>query len=307
MSLYYNMKAPGDIKPTWMGGVIQIHITRACDLSCTSCTQGSNLGGKPVMISLENFEIAARSLKDYHGVVGIFGGNPTMHPQFEAITDILAKWIPFERRGLWSNNLRGKGKLCREIFNPEVSNLNVHMSHAAYMEMKRDWPECHPIGLKDSRHSPPYVAMQDLNLTDAEIWELINHCDINQLWSAMICQVDGELFAYFCEIAGAQAMLHNDKSTGLPVTNDWWRQNISYFDRQIKKHCFACGVPLKGKGDLAVGGTTEYVSRTHVPIYKLKSKRELVVVENKAQLGGQVIRATDYINNGIQAKITEMK
>ena len=294
-----NMKAPGDYKPTWLNGVIQIHITRACDLSCSSCTQGSNLGGKPVMITLENFEKAVKSLRDYHGVVGIFGGNPVLHPRFEDICQILSKHIPFNRRGLWSNNLRGTGKLCREVFNPKYSNLNVHCDREAFREMKRDWPECNPIGLYDSRHSPPYVGMRDLGMTDEEIWPLINKCDINQLWSAMICQVNDKVLGYFCEIAGAQAMLHGDDSTGVEIDEYWWKRPMADFTEQVLKHCFNCGIPLRGRGDFAVQGTKEYVSKTHLPIYKLKNnKRDLIIVETRNQLGGSVPRATDYINNG---------
>lgn len=301
MNYIERMKAPGDIKPTWMGGVIQIHVTRACDLSCTACTQGSNLGGKPVMISLDNFEKALISLKDYFGVVGVFGGNPTMHPQFGDICGLIARHIPYERRGLWSNNLRGYGKLCRMVFNPAVSNLNVHGDVNAFKEMKRDWPECNPIGLRDSRHSPPYVSMTDLGLSKEEMEDLIGNCDINQLWSAMICQVNGKLKAYFCEIAGAQAMLHQDDSTGIDVQVGWWKLPIQFFRTQVEYHCFRCGVPLRGRGDLAVGGKKEYVSAAHLPIYKLKrpGTRELVVVENRGQLNGSVRRATDYINNGL--------
>src|SRR5262245_40683977 len=120
------MKAPNDARPTWRGGVLQIHITRACDLACTACTQGSNLGGKPTIMTLENFERACESLRGYNGVVGIFGGNPTLHPKFKAICEILTRIIPYEQRGLWSNNLREHGGLCRRTFNPSVSNLNVH-------------------------------------------------------------------------------------------------------------------------------------------------------------------------------------
>jgi hypothetical protein len=307
-SLYYNMKAPGDLRPTWRGGIIQIHITRACDLSCTACTQGSNLGGRPTMMTTENFELAVRSLVGYTGVVGIFGGNPTMHPKFGEFCEILVRHIPFENRGLWSNNLNGYGKLCRQVFNPSVSNLNVHTNTTRFEEMKRDWPECNPIGLQDSRHSPPFVAMKDIeDLNDKERWELINHCDVNQYWSAMVCQFRGELRAFFCELAGAQSMLHeHDKDypdTGLWMLKDWWKKPIESFDKQIKKHCFECGIPLKGLGDLAVNGTKEFVSKTHLPIYKLKkSGKELVVVSRLEHLGGSVNRATDYIQNGIPAK-----
>lgn len=304
---FQNMKAPGDKRPTWRGGIIQIHITRACDLSCTHCTQGSNFGGKPVVMTLENFEIAVKSLKDYWGVVGVFGGNPTMHPQFPIICEILASYIPKEQRGLWSNNLRGYGKLCRNIFNPDVSNLNVHCSENAYEEMKRDWPECNPIGKMDSGHGPVYVSMDDIkDLSYEKKLMLINNCDINQLWSAIICQTKFGVRSFFCEIAGAQAMLMDSLyDTGLPVSNGWWKLPITAFENQIRSHCFQCGVPLRGKGDLAVTGTKEYVSKTYLPIAKLKKKdKEVIVVDELSQLNGHSGRLTDYIQNGLESKPT---
>lgn len=303
------MKAPSDARPTWRNGVIQIHITRACDLSCIGCTQGSNLAGKPVIMTLDNFEVAVSSLRGYNGVIGIFGGNPTMHPKFEEICNILSKYIPIGQRGLWSNNLNGYGSLCRAIFNPSVSNLNVHTNQHFYDEMKRDWPECNPIGLEyDSRHSPPFVAMKDIeDLTDEVRWRMITSCDINQLWSAMVCQFRGEVRGFFCELAGAQSMLHEHEfsypDTGINVKRDpnWWKYPIETYRNQIEKHCMECGIPLRGRGDLAVTGKNEYVSKTHAKIYYLKKPvgKETHRVENRKELGGYVGRATDYIANGV--------
>src|SRR5215831_7074969 len=111
------MKAPSDRRlGIWRGGILQIHITRACDQACFHCTQGSNLGGKPIVMSLEHFEQACDSLKDYFGVVGIFGGNPCMHPRFGEICEILRVKIPYKQRGLWTNNLRGNGAHARMTF-----------------------------------------------------------------------------------------------------------------------------------------------------------------------------------------------
>jgi hypothetical protein len=300
------MKAPGDNRATWGDGIIQIHITRACDLACIGCTQGSQLAGKPVIMSPTQFAIAAESLVDYHGVVGIFGGNPCVHPQFEAIARALQRIIPKERCGLWSNNLMGYGKLCREVFNPEFSNLNVHCNIDVYLEISRDWPEAHPKGAHDSRHSPPYVALQDMeDMTDDERWELIESCDINQFWSAMICVFRGELRGYFCELAGAQSMLHEKESdypdTGCTIDKDWWRYPIELYANQIKYHCMACGIPLRGRGDLAMTGNIEQVSKTHENIYKLKrpNGKLIQVITKREQLNGSVTRATDYIQNGL--------
>lgn len=312
------MVAPGDKRPSvWRGGVIQIHVTRACDLACFGCTQGSNLGGKPVMISVEDFEVACESLQGYWGVVGMFGGNPALHPKFEQLCEILRSHFPKEQCGLWCNNPRGKAATMRDTFNPRYSNLNVHCNQAAYDEFKLHWPECKPFGLEDSSHSPPYVAMKDVIADEGKRWELISTCDINQNWSAMVCHVPGKgLRGFFCEIAGAQAMLHcNDPSwpdTGLHVNGgylptgedstymgpvvQWWQLGMEDYRDQVRQHCHACGIPLRRKGQLAVQGTTEEVSATHASIYKTKvvgRSVELVQIDQ----GPKVRQVTDYVGN----------
>lgn len=239
------MVPPGRRRPhVCRGGVLQIHVTRACNLACVNCTQASHLGGKMTMMPPELFEDACRSLRGYFGVIGVFGGNPAMSTHFEAYCEILRRYFPQEQCGLWCNHPRGKGAAMRRTFNPAVSNLNVHMDREAYDEFRRTWPEARPFGLdKDSRHSPPWVAMRDVlkipcsecegrgghwngvglprNDWDCErcagsgeiydesrAWELIAGCDINQNWSALIGMFRGQLRGWFCEIAGAQAMLH---------------------------------------------------------------------------------------------------
>jgi len=322
------MYSPQDKRPGKPhGGVIQIWVTRACDKTCFGCTQGSNLGGKPGMMTPEQFEDACISLKDYWGTVGMFGGNPAIHPEFETLCDIMKKHIPKEQRGLWCNNPLGHGKKMRETFNPKRSNLNVHLDQTAYNEFKRDWPESRPFGLhEDSRHSPVFVAMKDILKIDCsdcggggsdgrparnsgscsgcggtgqvydeeQAWELISNCDINKHWSAMIGVFRNELRGWFCEIAGAQSMLHQHEpdypDTGTQinfpkdliasgVNSDWWQQGMdsTYFSKQVRKHCHECSVPLRGHGELAQSETgKEQVSKTHAEIYKPKKKDRLV-------------------------------
>lgn len=302
------MIAPGMHRPVWRNGVLQIWVTRACDKACFGCTQGSNLAGKPGMITLEQFDQACASLKGYFGVVGMFGGNPAIHPRFEELCEIMASHIPWEQRGLWCNNLLGKGATARKTFNPAYSNINVHQDRTAFEEFQRDWPEVVVHGITkrgiegDSRHSPVYVAMKDVIPDEAERWELISNCDINQTWSAMICVFRDELRAFFCEIAGAQAMLHQNESdypdTGLKVTEGWWRKGMESFKEQVRKHCHECGVPLRGYGALANHGPVEQVSQTHAAIYHPKKEREVQIVTSREQLAeGSLPKMTDYLGN----------
>lgn len=301
------MKSPRDRRQVWRGGVLQIWTTRACDRSCFGCTQGSNLAGKPEFITPDQFRVACESLKGYFGVIGVFGGNPSIHPQFDELCKIMRGTVPWEQRGLWSNHPRGKGKTCRITFNPAYSNLNVHQSQEAYDEFARDWPECRPYlkGLdSDSRHSPPFVAMKDVIQDEAERWKLISNCDINQNWSAMICVFRGQLRGYFCEIAASQAMLHQHEpdypDLGVPIVPGWWNQGMEVFQEQVKKHCHDCGIPLRGHGALANDESgTEQVSETHRAVYEPKRKgRKVEVVTELIQLGSPLKRTTDYIENG---------
>jgi len=359
-------------KGKYREGVIQVWVTRGCDKACFHCTQGSNLSGKPHMITLEQFEQACKSLEGWWGVVGIFGGNPATHPQFDKICEILRNCFPKEQRGLWCNNPLGKGKIMRETFDPAVSNLNVHMDSKAYNEFRWDWPESRPFGLgQDSRHAPVHLAMMDVLQTtcgecsgrggfydrsngerylsdpedgteyqkcnecggtgkvydESKAWELISGCDINKHWSAMLCVFRNQLKAYFCEVAGAQAMLHQDDPSwpdlgldpdrryikyehdirspmyGLPKSEEtylWWELPMERFAEQVKYHCHRCGVPLRGYGELAQSNTgVEQTSPTHADIYSPKRLgRSVEVVTTLEQLGtSRVGRVIDYMQN----------
>ncbi len=306
------MRAPSDLRETtYRRGVMQIHITNICNLTCPNCSQGCNLVTHPQSMTLEQFEQAIISVKDYYGVIGIYGGNPTMHHKFKEICEILRKHIPYEQRGLFTNTLSGHGAICRETFNPRYSNLNIHADMDVYREFEQTWPESVQLnmvkGLEHSRHTPPWVAIKDMeDLTPEDQWRVILTCDINKYWSAMIGLFRGQVRAWFCELAGAQSRLHEDDKdypdTGLPVEPGWWKLPIINFQHQVNRHCFDCGIPLRGYGDLD-NGTMEYVSKTHLPIYKLKSPhgKLIKVVTNTSQLDGHVQRSTDYIENGLMA------
>ncbi len=300
-----NMISPGMKRPTaYKNGIIQVLWCRSCDLACFGCTQNSQLRGKAYNITPDQFRIALSSLQNHFGVVGAFGGNACLHPKFEELCSILREMIPFERRGLWSNFLNGHGKICRETFNPAVSNLNVHLSVQAYEEMKRDWPECNPVGLEtDSRHAPPWISMVDVGVSENERWELISQCDINKYWSAMITVVGEKVSGFFCELAGAAALKHQDDpgfvNTGIDVeaNPEWWKLGMNDFREQVTTHCIHCSVPLKIKGELAVGGKTELISKYHAEQFTPKDKnREVKVVDNVDDLY-QIKHVTSYLKN----------
>lgn len=323
MDAIRKMKAPGEVRPKKSTkGVVQIHVTRACDKSCFNCTQGSNLRGPYYFMPADLFEEAVKSLRTYWGIVGLFGGNPALHPDFVTLCEILRAYIPKERLGLWCNNpmTEEKGRAMRKTFNPRVSNLNVHLDKEAFLRFKEWWPESRPFGLKDdSRHSPVFVSMEDLaDLTEEEKWEAISRCEINQRWSASIGMFRGKLRAWFCEIAMAQSIINEHDSdypdTGIDplekyctekepfVPKLWWELPIEAFTKQIKQHCLNCGVPLRGYGSLAQAKDrqgVEVTSETYREVYLPKRPaRKVQFVELRTELESKNLPFIEYIAGG---------
>lgn len=253
------MKAPSDRRPgIWRDGVLQIKVTNACDLDCRHCSVGVGLARKlkrVFFMTPDQFRTALRSLEAYDGVIGMFGGNPCIHPQFEELCRIFREEVPDkDQRGLWSNNLRGHGWMCRETFSAQHSNLNVHGVREAWDEIRRDWPEARPLqaGLSEpSMHGPIFGSMMDVGLTEEEMWERVGTCYVNQTWSAEITVVGGRLVGYFCEIAATMAELEGDPSFGMDVGMDvgvggpWWKEPL--WDLQVRKYCSRCLVPLNAR------------------------------------------------------------
>ncbi len=321
------MKRPG--KLGGFGGVIQVLVTSACDKACYNCTQASNIKRPLWSMTLDQFEQALLSLKGYFGVVGLFGGNPAISKYFAGYCELMRKHVPYEQRGLWCNNpiTVDNAKEMRATFNPGVCNLNVHMDRNAFNLFKTYWPESGPFGLeKDSRHSPPWVAMKDVIADEGKRWELISGCDINQHWSAGLGIFRGQLRGWFCELAMAQSILHQDDpeypDTGVIIFKDgsgcvtsdapakgceahpipWWQLPMSSFQGQVRKHCHDCGIPLRGHGELAQATDKEgkeQVSATHVGVYKPKRVGRTVerVTELTQLETGKIQRATDYMGN----------
>ena len=210
-------------------------------------------------MSVECFREAVLSLVDWPGVIGVFGGNPCAHPRFEDLCAVLCELVPDQRRrGLWTNNLMGKGGIVRETFYPNGRfNLNAHADEDAAREID-EWLPGRLIETSRNRlswHSPVLMSYRDLGLTEQAWGALRENCDINQTWSAAIRQGDdGRPYAYFCEVAAALDGVRG-VNNGILATPGWWREKMPFFERQVRGCCDggggpACGVPLRLLGHL---------------------------------------------------------
>jgi hypothetical protein len=284
------MKAPADGRGVWRDVIIQIKITNVCDLSCNNCSAGVGLTAKAnrFFMTPDQFRIACRSLQGFRGLIGLFGGNPTVHKQFPEICRIFREEIPCrDQRGLWTNRVFDHGALCRETFG-QYQNINLHGSQRALDEIKASWPEARILdgSMGESKHAPIAIAMSDLVPDLNERMKLIGNCTINQRWSAALTVVAGQLRGYFCEIAATFAEMYGDPSRGVEPVPGWAMQHMEAFADQVETYCHGCGIPLNGRKvvDSDKDAHTD-VSQRHVQVAQLGVSR-LNLIKDRAEIDG---------------------
>uniref|UniRef100_A0A6M3IQM2 Uncharacterized protein n=1 Tax=viral metagenome TaxID=1070528 RepID=A0A6M3IQM2_9ZZZZ len=288
------MKAPTDKR----NDTIQICVTWACDrFTCSNCTQLLPFRCDEIHMHPDCFRRAVSSVRDWPGVVGMFGGNPCVHPMFETLCDILAEEIPEQRRrGLWSNNLLGHGETVRRTFYPHGRfNLNAHGDAAAAEEIERELPgKLIPhSSAKQSMHSAILVDWRDMGIPPDTWHALREACDINLNWSAGIREVDGDPYVYFCEVAAALDGIRG-VNYGIPAEPGWWRWDISRFAQQVANCCNAgCGVPLRIEGSSDVADQYDMSTRWNEALEHHHGRIHRRILETAPV--GSCPEATDYM------------
>jgi len=191
---------------------------------------------------LDEVENALKTIQDAPAHAGLFGGEPTMHPQFEEICKLYQKYIPVKaRRGLWTAGYKWKKykKIIHETFYPEQIAYNEHQKYQPC------W------------HQPIHIAIEDVIEDPFLQRRIIDNCWVQNRWSACITTMG----AYFCEVAAGRAMaldrtpqmitvsnmtetIHNYQRKGLPVEKGWWKRPLSDYKYQIRELCSKCSACL---------------------------------------------------------------
>jgi hypothetical protein len=282
-------------------------------LDCKNCTAAVGLAKAHKRIwfmTVDQFRTAMRSLKGCPRVFGVFGGNPALHPQFEDICQVMVEEVPDkDQRGLWSNDLRSHAALCREVFSPHHSNLNVHRNTKAYEVIAKEWPEAIAARRefmltgrdRPSMHGSWWVQMKDVIPDEAKRWELIGKCFVNQTWSAEISVINGELRAYFCEFAATRAEfadLLGEEEVGLPVVPGWWAKPMAHFEKQVCHHCHRCGAPLNPEKIEDLGSDCEEYSVSNSALFN-GIKRPSKMIDTR-EVGRDA--ATAYLGSVVMPK-----
>lgn len=203
---------------------VQIELTSACVLSCSNCTRFCGHHKQNFFLAEDEFKRAIDSLVEFPKMVGFMGGEPLLHPKFEAYCDYALEKIGKRRLGLWST-FPEKFKHYREV-------ICRTFDHVFLNDHSRD----------DIPHGPVLVGIEEHVKDDADLYRIVDRCWLQNSWSAAI----NPKGAFFCEVAASMAYLF-DGPEGWPVESGWWKRTPKDYGPQIEQWCRRCGcsLPLK--------------------------------------------------------------
>jgi len=215
------------MKPIYNAWLCQIDITNVCSQRCAYCTRYIRHIRKDQKfnMSIDMFKKALLSLKEWPKRIGIIGGEPTLHPQFEEICKAIGESdLPKEKFGLFTSG--GKNfKKYKELIKKNFSFI-AYNEHNEYQK-------------KTCFHQPLTIAIDDV-VEDKEYKEkLIDNCWVQKFWCPTIIPKG----AFFCEVAGALDIIL-DGPGGYPIEPNWWRKKPEDFQDQVRRYCGHCGAPV---------------------------------------------------------------
>ena len=228
---------------------IQIDITNACFHSCSNCTRFCGHHEKPFYMDFETFKRAVNSLDEFQGKVGIIGGEPTLHPEFEKFIEYLRDRRVKDFPPLPFTPIKDLENYSKKHFFPRNAKVGLYSAlgpkYYKYFELIYDTFHYQLINdhTNDCMHQALLMQRKELGIDDKTWQEKRDVCWIQNTWSAAITPKG----AFFCEIAAGLDMLFNGPG-GWEVTADWWKRTPEEFGDQ-PNWCEMCSaaidVPLR--------------------------------------------------------------
>lgn len=197
-------------------------------------------------MSMDEFRKAVDSLKDFKGIIGIMGGEPTLNPHFPEMIQYLHEVRPEGKKSngllapvknfnqfhksFWNDTRRAKRGLWSALGNRYYENLEAISDIFPY--------QCLNDHKNSGLHQALLISRKELGISDEEWIPLRDKCWIQNEWSASITPKG----AFFCEIAAALDMLF-DGPGGWPVEPGWWKRTPAEFGDQLH-WCEMCSAAL---------------------------------------------------------------
>ena len=224
---------------------IQIDITNACTHQCANCTRFVGHHQKPFFMSVDLFKQAVDSLKNYPGMVGVMGGEPTLHPQFSEIVDYLVKTRPDfapppERYDPIKSFVNYRNRHLSSLRPKKGLWTSLGETYYKHYELIQDsfFYQCVNDHASIGEHLTILMTRKELGFSDDAWIKLRDNCWLQRNWSASITPKG----AFFCEVAGALDMLFNGPG-GWLVEEGWWKREPKDFGEQLN-WCEMCSVCL---------------------------------------------------------------
>lgn len=224
--------------------IIQIDITNACPHKCANCTRFVGHHKKPFMMTLDQFKCAVDSLSGFKGMIGVMGGEPTIHPQFAEIVECLSQKVPqklivkdrfkpirdfvaYRNKNLGS--LRARSGLWTSLGTGYYKNYELIQDNFGY--------QCINDHSHQGQHMALMITRKELGIPDDQWIKFRDNCWVQRKWSSSITPKG----AFFCEVAAALDILF-DGPGGWPVEKGWWTRRPKDFGEQLRwcEMCSAC-------------------------------------------------------------------
>lgn len=214
------------MKPIWEAWFCQIEFTNVCWRDCLYCSRFNRhiRNDQRFFMDLDTLSKAVQSLDGFKGRIGIIGGEPIVHPQFEEACYLLQKMHKKEKFGLWTSG-GSRYEKYRTLIN-ETFGMVAYNEHTPHQE-------------KTCKHQPLTIAIQDVVGDEEYRKKLIDECWVQKTW----CPSIGPKGAFFCEVAYAIDSIL-DGSGGYPIEPGWWRKTPREFQDQVDRYCKHCGMAI---------------------------------------------------------------
>lgn len=240
------MRSPAD------ADIMVVDITNRCMLACSNCTRAIAHQTHTREMTPEYFREVLQCLKGWYQpgrVVGLIGGEPTLHSQFEELCLVFQEeWNPgqdcthgrgpigdFNQFAIQRLHDRSNGRGLWTSFGPRFRNHAevVYDTFSHWNPNDHSQGGVHQTGLVDARE-----MCQHLGIPWEDFPQYRDNCWVQNTWSAGITPKGN----YFCEHAGTIDLLLTGGKLAWKNEPDWWKRTPDQFGEQLSlcEHCALC-------------------------------------------------------------------